>query len=200
MNIQSQFIETIKVYEGKFFNLPFHIRRMQSTASTFFGRMDNIIISEDDIPSQFRKGLVKCRIVYANTLLSIEYEHYSFRNIKSLTLIEDNEIEYSYKSTDRRQFNNLMQRKGNADDIIIVKNGLITDTSYTNLVFEDLSGLYTPDSYLLNGTKRQSLIRDGVVKERRIGVADITSYSKVYLINAMMDIDDAICVSLDMII
>lgn len=38
--------------------------------------------------------------------------------------IEANDIDYSYKSTDRTELNRLTAQKGDCDDIVIVKNGL----------------------------------------------------------------------------
>ena len=87
-----------------------------------------------------------------------------------------------------------MAQKENCDDILVVKNGLVTDTSFTNVVFESDKGLFTPSTYLLPGTKRQTLLKERVIKEKVIRIEDIEDYRKLYLINAMMGIEDNISI------
>lgn len=192
---QPLFIETIKIKDGVFYNLPLHIARLERTAIHFYGISPSLNLSEDIIPLSLRKGIVKCRITYSSTIESIEFEPYVFKYLSSLTLVEDNDIDYTYKAVDRSRINTLYSCRGKGDDILIVKNGLVTDTSYANVVFENANGLYTPSSYLLGGTKRQFLLENGIVKEMVISKDDVISFSKIYLVNAMIDIEDAVCVS-----
>ena len=80
----------------------------------------------------------KARVVYGEQgVETAEYAPYSMRNINSLQVVEDNTITYDYKSTDRSRLNALVEKKGSSDDIIIVKHGLLTDTSFTNLAIFD---------------------------------------------------------------
>ena len=77
------------------------------------------------------------------------------------------------------------------DDFLLIKNGLVTDTSYANIVFKNSNGdWYTPASYLLPGTKRASLIKKRIIREIKMTVHDIKKYSEARLINAMIDIND----------
>jgi len=85
------------------------------------------------IPTHLRKGLVKCRIVYSNDIQEITYTPYQPKSIKSLKLVEDNTIDYHCKYLDRNHINELYTQRGNCDDIIIVKNGMLTDSSYSNI-------------------------------------------------------------------
>lgn len=62
---------------------------------------------------------------------------YVMRTIRSLQVVEDDAIDYSFKRCDRTSLSALVARKGECDEIIIVKNGLLTDTSYTNLALFD---------------------------------------------------------------
>ena len=84
-------------------------------------------------------------------------------------------------------------------DILIVKKGLITDTSYSNIILYDGKEWVTPESYLLNGVKRQYLLNGCMIKEIKVRPADLKNYQRVSLINAMLephdieiDIDDII--------
>lgn len=190
------FIETIKVLNGRFCNLDLHIDRLQSTANHFYDRYPEFDWQNINIPDDMCKGLVKCRITYTSQIIAVEFEKYNLRKIASLTLVFDNDIDYEYKSTDRSAFSRLMASKGNCDDILIVKNGLITDTSYSNVVFENKEGLYTPANPLLRGTKRSNLLNKGIIGEREITVQDMSDYSCLYLINAMIDLEDNIRIPL----
>lgn len=187
--ITPTFSEVIKVKDGLFYNLTYHQARMNSTASHYFGKTLELNLTPDMIPLDSRSGLVKCRVVYSDEILSLEFIPYSFRLVTSVEIVHDDTIEYSYKSTDRRCLNNLLRSSG-CDEIIIVKNGFVTDSSSANLVFEDPSGLFTPASYLLPGTKRKYLLDNGIISERNVKLHDLKKVTKVYLINAMIDLED----------
>lgn len=189
------FTEAIKVKDGVFYNPDAHIKRMQQTSLHFFGKSTIFSLSEEQIPMDKRDGLFKCRIVYNASVTSIEFIPYTFRNINKLTLIDGSGIDYNHKWVDRSRFDQLLTSKGDGDDLLIIKNGLVTDTSFSNVVFENEDGLYTPNSYLLNGTKRQHLLSRGIIKERTIKEEDIHLYSRIHIINAMIDLEDDISLS-----
>ena len=109
-------------------------------------------------------------------------------------------LDYSFKYADRTEWNALLEQKTGCDDILIVKNGYITDTSFSNVVFENETGLFTPSTYLLAGTKRQSLLQKGIIKEAEISIENIGLYSKLYLINTMIDIEDNLCIDTSLLI
>ena len=191
------FIETIKVVDGKFLNLPYHMERMNHTMTSFFNTTIFVELWMGDIPEELRSGITKCRVTYSYRFVNVEYERYHFRQIDSLKLIEDNTIDYSFKYADRSHINSLLEHKGNCDDILIIRNGYVTDTSYTNVVFENSSGLFTPTTYLLAGTKRKKLLEKGIVREVPVSLQDITKYDRIYLINAMIDPDDNISMNIN---
>lgn len=190
-----RFIETIKVKDGSFCNLSLHSRRAIRTSEIHFGVSLNFDIPTDIIPMDMRIGIVKCRVLYSDTVESITFEPYRFRPINNLALVYDNNIDYTYKSEDRSRLQSLVSQKGNCDEILIVKNGYITDTSYSNIVLENSEGLFTPSTPLLAGIKRQLLIDAGTIIEKDIRVDDLHRYSRAYLINAMIDLDDNVGVS-----
>ncbi|MEG0500011.1 MAG: aminotransferase class IV [Rikenellaceae bacterium] len=145
------------------------------------------------IPDSLRCGVVKCRIVYSDRILAVNFEQYNYRNIRKLALVYDDTIDYGYKFEDRSSFDHLLKQRGDADEILIVRNGVITDTSFTNVVLRHNDGtLVTPESYLLPGTKRQMLLDRGLISQRRIAVEDLSQYNEIYLINAMIDLEDRI--------
>jgi len=72
---------------------------------------------------------------------------------------------------------------------LIVKNSLITDTSIANIAFFDSIRWVTPALPLLKGTTREKLLREGKIFEENIHVDDLERFSKVALMNAMIDFD-----------
>lgn len=195
------FIEVIKVEKGVFVNPKPHIERIFRTTLHFFSKPLSVELNNNIIPAHLRTtDVVKCRIVYGSEIVSIDFEPYKMRTINSLALAEHNTIDYKYKYHNRDVINKLRALHSEGDDILIIKNSQVTDTSFTNVVFEDHAGkLYTPKSTLLAGTKREQLLKAGTIQERKIEVSDIKLYVGIYLINAMIDIKDNIFVGVDAI-
>ncbi|MDD2245742.1 MAG: aminotransferase class IV [Proteiniphilum sp.] len=195
------FIETLRIEEGVIYNLNLHRERVHETAFLHYGTKPEIDINTSLIPSHLKGKRVKCRILYDEDIISVEFFAYEFKTIRSLQVIEDNSITYCYKSVVRDALQNLLMQKKTADDIIITKNGNITDSSFSNLVFESSDGaLFTPETYLLGGTKRKFLLKNGIIREKKITIDDLSLYQKVYLINALIDIEDNISVPVSSII
>ncbi|MCX8490338.1 MAG: aminotransferase class IV [Cyclobacteriaceae bacterium] len=182
-----RFIETIKLLDGQFFHLAYHQRRMDQTIKKFFDQK-NAIHLKDQLASQsfLKEGLFKCRIVYDKTISSVEFFSYTIKPVRSLKVVHANAIEYAYKFEARDQLLELYDQRGQHDEIIIVKNNLITDASYANLIFFDGVNWITPNSYLLDGTMRQILIDQQKIKPAQITLSDITNFEKVKLINSML--------------
>ncbi len=184
-------LETIKVENGKLVNLPCHQERMDRARCEFLGLKDSLLLETIlDVPEYAEKGVYKCRVSYGASIGIIEFIHHIPKRVKTLKLIIDNEIDYTYKYSDRSHLQRLLSLKGNCDDILIAKNGLISDTSFSNIVFSNGKNWFTPDQPLLKGTKRGTLLKTGKIKSKRIKTDDIQKYSTFALINALMDLDD----------
>lgn len=186
-------VETIRSENGRLLNLNDHNERLNRSIRDLFGKTSAISIEDEvRIPEFAGSGILKCRVEYDMAIRKIEFIPYVARAIRSLRLIEDNTIDYSYKFNDREKIEELFSRRGDCDDILIIKNGMITDSSYANVIFRDQSGNWiTPSSYLLAGTRRASLLRRGLITEATTCFKDIEKYTEVKLINAMLDIDDS---------
>ena len=68
------------------------------------------------------------------------------------------------------------------DEVVIVKNGFISDTTISNLAFFDGSEWHTPNTPLLKGTKRAELLDSGFLKEKTIKLFQLVEK----LINRML--------------
>ncbi|MFM7858213.1 MAG: aminotransferase class IV, partial [Flammeovirgaceae bacterium] len=186
----SLFIESIKLLDGEYHNLHLHDERRHTTLLHLTGKEPSQSLSQLlDLELRPLMGLYKCRVVYSQNTHAIDYVPYTMRKITSLQVVECDTVEYRYKLADRTKINDLHRQKGDADEIIIVKNGFITDASYANLIFKFGNDWITPNTYLLNGIMRQKLLMDGRIKEEEIRTKDLPKFGSVKLINAMVGMD-----------
>ena len=179
-----QLLETIKLENGIFHNLRYHKLRFNRARYELFGisqevSLENVI----PVPEEYKKGVYRCRVVYSKEIEKVEFIAHQPRVIKSLKIVVDNNIEYGYKYLNREKLNHLYAMRGDCDEIVIIKNGLVTDCSIGNLVFYDGQKWWTPSTPLLNGTRRMQLIDDGLIFEKRITTDDISSFQKAGIIN-----------------
>ena len=185
-----QFVETIKIKDGKVLNLLCHQERMNRTIAHFFPTNEYPLLSSILHPTP-DMTFHKARVVYGeHGIEDIQYSPYAMRAIHSLKLIIDDTIDYTYKSTDRSALNRLVAQKGECDDILIVKDGLLTDTSFTNIALWDGSHWLTPRTPLLKGTKRALLLNKGTIREVDLTIDDLCRCKRISLINAMIDLGE----------
>ncbi len=187
----SQFVETIKCSDGKLVNLQYHQSRFDLARKAHFRPCAGINLSEAlNVPDEFKVGLFRCRVIYSRSIEKIEFLSHQYRVVQSLKLVESNDIDYRYKYTDRQQLQNLFDRRGTCDDILIVKNGYISDSFIANVIFFDGKKWWTPNTPLLPGTQRARLIYEKKIFVCPITPDDLYKYQKAGLINAMQDLND----------
>src|SRR5690554_2548419 len=192
------FLETICIVNGKVQNVKAHIARMEQTAATHGFIAPTLPDLEKMLSPALTEGRVKCRIIYHHTLEEVSFVPYQPKMITSLRLVEASP-DYAFKYADRTALMNLLRDKGDCDEILITRNGLITDTSYSNVVLRKGDRFYTPRTFILNGTKRQQLLLSGSISERDIMIDALGDYDCIYLINAMLDIADGVSLPLSSI-
>ncbi|HAW05010.1 aminotransferase class IV [Saprospiraceae bacterium] len=187
----SLLIESIKIFNGRIYNLRRHENRIQRSRVALISKDITPIPLRKyiEIPIDLRQGLVKCRIVYKEDIQEVSYTPYLPNIIESLKLVESNLIDYQYKYLDRTHIKELYAQRGNCDDIIMVKDRMLTDSSYGNIALLKDGVWYTPSTCLLNGTRRQQLIDQGKILEADIPVVDIDQYEKICLFNAMIGLN-----------
>ena len=184
------FVETIKIKNGQVQNTAHHQKRMERTIGHFFPalRLTPMPLLKKLIVPNAEMELYKARVVYGvHGIENIEYMPYTMREINSLQVVKDDTIDYSFKSTNRNRLNALAAQKGHCDEIIIVKQGLVRDTSFTNLAIYDGLHWITPRHPLLLGTKRALLLEQGIIHEAEVTLADLRKAQKVSLFNAMIE-------------
>ncbi|MFA6196994.1 MAG: aminotransferase class IV family protein [Sulfurimonas sp.] len=184
--MNKSYFETIKIIDSKPLHMPYHQKRYESVLHSLgIKEFENL---EDYIKAP-EIGLYKCRLVYTPHAISVTYHAYKKREISSLKLIFNNDIEYATKSTFREELDALYAKKEQCDDVLIIKNLLVTDTSIANIAFYHNGMWITPKQPLLKGTTRARLLDEGKIIEADIKVSELRTFSKVALLNAMIDFD-----------
>jgi 4-amino-4-deoxychorismate lyase len=180
----NKLLETIKIVNGAAPFLAFHNARLNKSREILFNAKDEIDLKNFIQAPQ--SGIYKCRIIYAKTIETIEYSPLQNRNFKTFKVIENDNITYPFKYLNRENLNHLMQFKGQADDILIVKKGLVTETSIANVAFLHQDKWLTPSMPLLKGTTRERLLREKKVVEATIRLEDLKNISKMAIMNALL--------------
>ena len=169
-------------------NIQFHEERMNRSRAELFGLNEPISLDRIEIPEFVNSGLWKCRVSYSREIEAVEFNKYSSANPQTFKLI-DASIAYPHKFENRGELNTLFSQRQDADEIIIVVDNLITDSSIANLVFYDGKQWFTPAEPLLPGTMRANLLASGVVKEAKISKDDLSRFELFMPINALTPFD-----------
>jgi 4-amino-4-deoxychorismate lyase len=186
----SLLIESIKLLDGQFQNLFYHEQRMNRSLETLCGVEEpldlEVFLRKFNPPT---KGLFKCRLTYDEQSREIEFIPYTPKSISSLRVVEHDRVSYEFKYADRKTLNKLYDLRNGCDDVLIVKRGLVTDSSFCNIAFRKGKRWYTPWSPLLKGTQRQKLIEWQQITEEEITVQDIKNFESFRLINALLEFE-----------
>ncbi|MDR2442195.1 MAG: aminotransferase class IV [Deltaproteobacteria bacterium] len=191
------FLESIKAKGGLLHNLDLHQERVDRVFNHFFGQKAGFNLASL-LPKPPDLNLYKVRLVYGLKPVDIQIIPYEIPKIDRVFLVKADEINYDFKFLDRQPINNLKKlaqaNEANKDnkpiEVIIIRNGLLTDSSIANLVLENQSGLFTPQTPLLAGVKREYLLRKKIIVPAKISVGDIMLFGKIRFINAMIDLTD----------
>ena len=181
----TQLLETIQCVDGKPQHLIWHQQRFNQARQQLFQAPSNI-----DLATLFesapKTGVYRCRIIYSQQIEKIEFIAYQRPQLHSFKVVIADNLDYSFKYADRQVINALVAQKQQADDIIIIKNQQIADTSIANLAFWDGQQWLTPATPLLAGTTRARLLAQGKIKPTIIKPDAIQTYSKIAVLNALL--------------
>lgn len=194
-------LETIRFEKGRFINLEYHQHRMNNSRKELFNCLDELNIKSllETKSPPIIESRYKCRIIYEHKVENIEFVPYQKHAISSLKLIYCDDIQYEYKYLDREKIIELFNQKGSADDIVIVKNGFVTDSSTANLLLWNGAQWTTPKNPLLKGTQRAKLLYENKVVENEVKVIDLPKFIVIRLINAMLSFDDEVDIDISQV-
>ena len=180
------FFETIRYVNGILENLSYHQARINRTLRALGGNTP-IQLDKIHIEGNVEKDIVyKIKCLYnLEGAFHIEKEIYNKKTIQTVSIHQAAQEEYQFKYTNRSWLNEALKNAG-TDEMIILQNNMIKDGNYANLVFFNGSEWHTPIHPLLLGTHRARLIDQNKIIEKDITISDLSSYTKLKFINAMM--------------
>ncbi|OOF67563.1 aminotransferase class IV family protein [Rodentibacter caecimuris] len=180
--------ETIAVIQSKVQNIEYHQSRYERSLRQFYGKSAvNIfdLFQAIHLPKDLLNQFVRCRIEYDRHNINVQYFPFIPKNYRTFQPVVCDHIDYGLKYTDRYLLNQLLQKRQNCDEIIIIKQGKVTDCSIGNLVFRKDNQWFTPDTPLLKGTQREKLLQQNIIQECEILAQDINKFDEIVLINAL---------------
>jgi 4-amino-4-deoxychorismate lyase len=181
--------ETIRIEGETVPDLSYHNARMNGSRRELFGSETALDLSAAvRVPAGALAGVHRCRVTYGETLGEVTFSPYSPRAVRSLALVDGGGLDYSHKYADRSGIDRLLASAG-ADDILIVKEGRVTDASSANVAFFDGHSWITPAAPLLRGTTRARLLDLGLLRPADIGAGGLGNFRCAALMNAMIGFD-----------
>jgi len=179
----SHFFETLKIENGIILNLEQHNIRLNRTIRDNFHQKSALnLLNFIKIPD---KHTYRCKVIYNQKIQSVDFLPYKERVFQSFKLMHST-IEYPYKSVNRDSINALYAQKGLCDDILIIKEGLLTDTSIANIAVFAGCRWVTPKKPLLFGTQRARLLQNKLIIEKDIKIEDMKYIDRFAIINALI--------------
>jgi len=182
--VKKIFFETIKIENGEARGLNFHAARIERTQRENFDRYEKIDL--ENALSCNLKGVVRCKLIYSNAMLAVAFFPYTPKRIEKVKVLFDDTIEYGYKYLDRSPFEKLLAENREYDEVLIVKDGLITDITIANVAFLYKNEWLTPKEPLLKGTFRESMLERSVIKEEYIEAKELKKFESFAIMNAMV--------------
>ena len=177
--------ESIRVESGQVHLLQYHQARVERSFRQLFQKECpwKLISLVPELPPT---GLYKLRFLYNDRSFSFELIPYIVRKVETLKLIEINDYQYDLKYTDRAFLNQTFALRGDCADVLMTKNGFLTDTSYCNILLYDGTDWVTPEKPLFEGVQREFLLDQKIIKLGEIHKRDLNNYESFRLVNAML--------------
>jgi 4-amino-4-deoxychorismate lyase len=179
--MNSLLLETIKIENGRIENIEWHNQRCNKSRAELFNTKSALNL--ETFITAPPTGLYRCRITYKHDIHSIEYIPYTPRIFNEFTIVKS-QIDYAYKYANREALNSL--QKPYNSEIIIEKDGFLTDTSIANIAFYTGKEWLTPKTPLLEGTMRAKLLYNNFLTPKNIRKEELQNFSHFALMNAMI--------------
>lgn len=185
-------LETLCVKSGQICNVTYHDARFNTTRKNLFNITKFESLNElVNIPTNLDTDKIyRCRILYNEKIELVEFIPYTEKVIRKIKLVSvPSDFNYSYKWADRSFFSKLLANNAEADEVLMVQNGCITDCTIANVAFFDGANWYTPSTPMLCGTRRAKLLETKSIKPIKILVTDLPKFNEVVLINTFRDLN-----------
>lgn len=185
-------VEAVRIENRQLHHLDLHNRRINLARQAIYRSTDQVDIgSIVQLPDDLSTERYKCRLIFYPGKVEYSITPYHQREIRTLKVVADNDIDYTFKSENRLKLDEDFAKREDCDDIIVVKNNKVTDSWAANIILFDGKEWITPDAPLLRGIQREYLLREGRLIEKEVTVNDLITFKKIKLINAMIDFERA---------
>lgn len=197
-------IEAIEWLDGRTQRLEYHQRRVEAAFQSLFPTVQPFDLAAE--LERFRSGeslyietamhqnnsffpqsgRYKLRLMYNDQLRTMEFVEYHQRRVDSLKIVETEYTTTTYKSSARQAIDEAFAQRGSCDDVLLVRDGLLTDTSYANIALYDGQKWLSPRIPLLYGTRRAYLIDHQMIETEDIRVEELPRFQCIRLFNALI--------------
>lgn len=181
------FIETICIEAGRACSLDRHNARMNRTRAVFYPDappldLAHLLHTLPSLPMQRHKW----RVPYGLDFGLHELTPYAVNPPRTLRLVACDEVDYTHKRADRSALAAVLVHAQGADDVLIVKQGLLTDTSIANIALCIDGNWFTPERPLLPGTTRERLLEEGLLQTAPLTPDSLCLCTRIRLFNALV--------------
>lgn len=185
---QFPLFETISIVDGQVQNIQYHQQRLNNAMRHYFNQNKTFNLNKIiDIPYAFQQGKIRCRVDYNAKSYQVNFFHYQPKKISTFQCVYTENLDYTFKYSDRKRldFPKVLQ----ADEIIIINNGKVSDCSIGNLLFLKQNQWYSSRHFLLKGTQLSYLLDQSKVELADIAIQNIFDYEQIMMINALNPFD-----------
>jgi len=193
--IETEFIETGRVEKGKVFHPFYHLKRMEKTFLLHFPHLER---EWKEIKREFgaigkkapTSGIWRFRFTYGKEVKKVEFFPIKPRKFKKFVVVE-RDIDYPFKFANREELERLKEERLKeefpcGDEVIVVKNGVVTDTTISNLAFWNGERWETPATPLLEGTTLNRLKEKGILHSATIFPDRLFHFPAIALLNGVL--------------
>lgn len=189
----SLLLESILYQNGRFSLLDYHILRMEKCCREMGWEFPPDLDRHLKPSTRAVDGKYKVRILYNRKIGQSEWIPYQKASPERVGIVNAGDFSYSLKYADRSFFTEQKAKWSIYDDLIFEKKGLITDSSYCNLLARINDRWLTPAKPLLQGVRRSYLLDRGLVVTADLSPEHLLEKAtEIRLINALMPFDDCI--------
>ena len=182
-------LETFCLLDGSVLNVAYHEARVKQSLELAFpiALMVNDILREASRLGA-TSGRWRASITYSSHGIErIQIVPYIAPRIETLLLTPIAENFYCKKWANRDRLNSFKSPLPPGVEPLFTLLEQPTDTTFTNIIVERHNTLYTPESTLLAGPKRQKLLAERTVQPLPMIATALYAFEWIHLINAMLN-------------
>lgn len=184
------FFETILMIDGRPQAVGDHEARMRRTGAAHGFRPPPLPGVAGLVPADLASGRTRCRVDYAEQITAVRFARHRPRQLRGLGLVPTAQLDYGFKRAERSALERLVTE--DCVEPLIVVEGRLTDTTFSNVVLQRGAQYLTPATPLLAGTRRARLLREHRITEADLGPDDLPAFETVHLVNALVDLGELV--------